>query len=91
MGFPSSFPKSSYSEPRCASAGALRSLQMKKLLELLLKKAGPEPSPVDKASASADRVCILSFGSNLCKPEAVRLLVSDAARFCCGGTLLSWN
>ena len=34
---------------------------MKKLLELLLKKAGPEPISVDKANASADLVCILSF------------------------------
>ena len=55
---------------------------MKKLRELLLKKADPKLSSVDKATASAGLVCILSFGSNLCRPEAVRVLVRDAARFC---------
>ena len=71
MVFSFSFPESSSAVTSCAIAGVLVRTPMKKLLELLLKKAGPPPSPVDKASASADLVCILRFGSNLCKPEAV--------------------
>ena len=91
MGFAFSFPKSSSADKSWDIAEAFLSTPMKKLPELLLKKAVSSPRPVDKASASAALACILSFGSNLCKPEAVELLANVAARFCLGLTLLSWN